>query len=226
MHSETLAVSVESFPALRAIPGVRHGFTGRAPGLDVKVDRALALKRLDASHVAARRDAGLLGHVFITGEQVHGKEAAVVSASTPVPVPAVDGLITNDPSVCLGIYVADCCAVYLVDPKRRVLGLLHSGRRGSELGITGVAIERMRAEFGCEPGDMTVQLSPCIRPPHYEIDFAALIVAQCREAGIGRVVDCGICTATHLDRYYSYRAEKGKTGRMLGFLGWSDGVME
>jgi hypothetical protein len=214
------ALPLETFPALGAIAGVRHGFTGRVAGLEVKADRELALRRLDASHAAARMASGLGNRVFITGEQVHGRAVATVDAATRAPVPLVDGLITADPGVCLGIYVADCCAVYLVDPRRRVAGLLHSGRRGSESGITGVAIERMRAEFGCDPADMTVQLSPCIRPPNYEVDFASMIVAQCREAGVGQVVDCGVCTATHLDRYYSYRAEKGKTGRMLAFLGF------
>jgi copper oxidase (laccase) domain-containing protein len=63
-----------------------------------------------------------------------------------------------------------------------------------------------------------VQLSPCIRPPHYEIDFAAEIVRQCRELGVTAVHDCGVCTACDLARYYSYRAEKGRTGRMLAFL--------
>src|SRR5919198_141002 len=33
------------------------------------------------------------------------------------------------------------------------------------------------------------------------------------------VADSGVCTACKLDRYYSYRAEKGKTGRMLALLG-------
>jgi polyphenol oxidase len=209
---------LETFPALGGIAGVRHGFTGRVAGLEVKADRALALQRLDASHAAARLACGLGTRVFITAEQVHGRTVAAVDAMTRAPVPQVDGLITADPGVCLGIYVADCCAVYLVDPRRRVAGLLHSGRRGSELGIAGVAIERMRTDFGCDPADMTVQLSPCIRPPNYEVDFAAMIVAQCREAGVSQVIDSGICTATHLDRYYSYRAEKGKTGRMLAFL--------
>ena len=69
----------------------------------------------------------------------------------------------------LGIYVADCCAVYLADPVRRVIALLHSGRKGSELGITTAVVARMRADFGCNPADITVQLSPCIRPPQYEI---------------------------------------------------------
>jgi copper oxidase (laccase) domain-containing protein len=216
--TDTGALPLETFPALGAIAGVRHGFTGRVAGLEVRTDRTLALQRLDASHAAARRAFGLENRVFVTGEQVHGCAVAIVDAATRSPVPQVDGLITADPGVCLGIYVADCCAVYLVDPRRRVAGLLHSGRRGSELGIAGVAIERMRADFGSDPADLIVQLSHCIRPPNYEVDFAAMIVEQCREAGVGRVVDSGICTAAHLDRYYSYRAEKGKTGRMLAFL--------
>jgi copper oxidase (laccase) domain-containing protein len=210
--------TVETFPALDAISGVRHGFTGRAPGLDVKADRALALERLDASHAAARRNAGLESRVFITAEQVHGSAVVVVNSATMVPVANVDGLITADPAVCLGIYVADCCAVYLADPRRRVIGLLHSGRRGSESGIAAAAIEQMRTDFGCDPADMIAQLSPCIRPPNYEVDFAAMIVAQCREAGIRQVADSGVCTGVRVDRYYSYRIERGKTGRMLAFL--------
>jgi copper oxidase (laccase) domain-containing protein len=46
------------------------------------------------------------------------------------------------------------------------------------------------------------------------MDFAAEIERQARACGVRHYHDCGICTASHLDRYYSYRAEKGKTGRM------------
>ena len=197
---------------------MKHGFTRRVPGLNVRADRELALQRLDASHTDILREAGLGGRTFLTGEQVHGRALAIVDATTPAPVPGVDGLITADPAVCLGIYVADCCAVYFVDQRRRVIALLHSGRRGSEAGIAGAAIERMKSAFGCEPGDIKAQLSPCIRRPNYEVDFAAMIVTQCREAGVRNVSDCGICTAANLESYYSYRAEKGKTGRMLAFL--------
>ena len=49
------------------------------------------------------------------------------------------------------------------------------------ISIPAAAIERMRVEFGCDPAKMIVQLSPCIRPPNYEVDFAAQIVAQARE---------------------------------------------
>jgi hypothetical protein len=73
--------------------------------------------------------------------------------------------------------------------------------------------------FGSDPADFVVHLSPCIRPPHYEVDFAAEIVQQCRALGVSEIHDSGVCTAGDLDRYYSYRAEKGKTGRMLALLG-------
>jgi copper oxidase (laccase) domain-containing protein len=63
-----------------------------------------------------------------------------------------------------------------------------------------------------------VQLGPCIRPPHYEIDFAADIVEQCRRAGVRQINDSATCTACDTTRYYSYRAEKGRTGRMLALL--------
>ncbi len=212
---------VETFPALAALRGIAHGFTTRIPGLDVKVDRESALQRLDASHAAARDELGLAGRRFVTGEQVHGREIAAVDERSIVPVPGVDGLITASPGVTLGVYVADCCAIYLADPVRRVIALLHSGKKGSELGIANAAIARMRADFGCDPADIVAQLSPCIRPPLYETDFAALIVAQCRAAGVTQVADCGICTGANPDRYYSYRIERGKTGRMLALLALS-----
>lgn len=212
------AAPVETFPALAEIAAVRHGFIGRVPGLDVKVEREAALARLDEFHTAARASFGLADRVFITADQVHGSEVAIVDLQRAAPIAAADGLITADPRVCLGIHVADCGPVFLVDPARRVIALLHSGRRGTELGITTAAIAKMQREFGCDPANLVVQLGPCIRPPLYEIDFANTILAQARAAGVRAVHDCGACTGGGVERYYSYRVERGKTGRLLAFL--------
>ena len=130
-----------------------------------------------------------------------------------------DGFITNQRKVALGIHVADCCAVYIVDPKKPAIGLVHSGKKGTELGVVSNAIAQMKAHFGSNPAELVVQLSPCIRPPHYEVDFASEIVRQCRALGVEEIHDAGVCTACDLARYYSYRAEKGKTGRMLALIG-------
>ena len=213
-----IAAPIETFPALSEIAVVRHGFIGRVPGLDVKVDRETALARLDEFHAGTRERAGLADRVFITAGQVHGSEVAVVDSRSTVAAANADGLITADPRVCLGIHVADCGPVFLVDPALRVIALLHSGNRGTDFGITTVAIEKMQREFGCDPTRLVVQLGPCIRPPLYETDFAAAILAQARAAGVRAVHDCGTCTGANVDRYYSYRVERGKTGRLLAFL--------
>ncbi len=215
------APPIEQFLALQGLPG-RHGFVGRIPGVDVNADRARALARLDQYHAEARRQLGLADRTFVTAEQVHGEGVAVVSgddALSVAPVPGVDGLVTNRPDVCLGIYVADCCAIFLVDARQRAIGLVHSGKKGTHLGIVTAAVATMQGQFGSRPAEIVAQLGPCIRPPWYEVDFAAQIVEQCRAAGIVQVTDGGACTAANPDRYYSYRREKGRTGRMLALLG-------
>lgn len=210
----------EQFPSLRALPGVVHGFTLRVPGIEVSHDKAEALARLDGIHGKIRAGHGVDAMPFVTAQQVHGKEMGVVDVPTAGAkcFDGCDGLITNQVGVCLGIYVADCGALFLVDPVRQTIGLVHSGKKGTELGVVPNAIQAMTARFGSRPSDLVVQLSPCIRPPHYEIDFAAEILRQCRELGVTAVHDSGVCTACDLKRYYSYRAEKGRTGRMLAFL--------
>jgi copper oxidase (laccase) domain-containing protein len=217
---QSSVLPIETFPALERVAG-HHGFVGRVPGIELSHDKAVVLENLDEVHRRARQILGLGDRKLITVRQVHGEKIAVVDS-----VPAVDhcfadcdGLVTDQRDVCLGIYVADCCAVYLADRNARAIGLVHSGKKGTALGVVRNAIESMRQEFGIESGDLIVQLSPCIRPPHYEIDFAAEIVRQCREAGVEEICDSGVCTACDLEHYYSYRAEKGRTGRMLAMLG-------
>ena len=208
---------VERFPALDALEDVQHGFVLRVPGLDVRANREMALKRLEEYHQLARRSFGT--RQFCLAEQVHGNAVAAVTADSAPKSPRVDALITRDPQVLLGIYVADCCAVFLVDSRRSAIGLVHSGKKGTELNIVGAVIQKMAMEYGTEPADLVAQLSPCIRPPFYEVDFAENIVQSLKRSGVRQVFDSGENTAADLERYYSYRMEKGRTGRMLALLG-------
>lgn len=208
----------ESFPALDAIPQVRAGFMRRVPGLDMRVARELALERLRAAHDDGREAAGFSGMVFATAEQVHGSAVAGVSADTTFPVPSADGLLTTRPGICLGIYVADCAAVFLADRLGRGIALVHSGKKGTEQGIAPAAVAALCRAASVDPSELVAQISPCIRPPHYETDFAAEIRRQLASVGVRAVHDCGTCTASHPESYYSYRREKGLTGRMLAVL--------
>jgi copper oxidase (laccase) domain-containing protein len=215
------AVPIAQFPALNEFAFVRHGFVERIPSIDVSHDKIGVLERLDASHREARRQIGIGDWPLLTAQQIHGDKIAIVdfAASSDKEFAGCDGLITSQRRVALGIHVADCCAVYIVDPNTPAVGLVHSGKKGTALAIVAKAIEQMGKAFGSIPAELIVQLSPCIRPPHYQIDFAADIAQQCRAAGVKQIHDSGVCTACDLGRYYSYRAEKGKTGRMLALLG-------
>ncbi len=216
---------LETFSALASLPGLVHGFVLRHPGIDVRTDRDLALERLREHHAdTIADDLGVALEQTCFGDQVHGNAIAECDPpDAPRCWPGTDGLITATAGRFLGIYVADCCAVYLVDPVRRACGLVHSGKKGTELGIAPRAISLMGERYGSRPEDLVVQLSPCIRPPAYEIDFAAAIRRDCETAGVpaDRIHDPGTCTSRDLSRYYSYRTESGKTGRHLAILGWA-----
>jgi copper oxidase (laccase) domain-containing protein len=218
----------EAFPfldPLNALPGLRAGWVGRIPELAVDVDRDEAMTLLRAPHQAAVR--AFAGHKaeWWRAEQVHGNSVALVPGSPQVMsadglpvVPGVDGLITRETGIVLAIHVADCGAIWLADRHLGATGLLHSGKKGTESNILGVAVGMMVRHFGSRPGDIIAVLSPCIRPPDYEVDFAAQIRDQAEQARLGNFIDCGLNTASDLARFYSFRKELGKTGRMMAMI--------
>lgn len=219
-------VPLQDFPWLgRAVPWARHAFVLRVPGIATAVDRATVMERLAPAHAQVVRGLGFADGALWTAGQVHGAEVALVpdsaAAGSGKCVAGVDGLICRTPGVLLGIYVADCGPVFVADVRRKVIGLLHSGKKGTELNILGCCLKRMGETFGTQPEDVVLQLGPCIRPPAYEVAFAARILEQAREAGIpsAQLHDCGNCTAREVGRYYSYRVERGFTGRMLALFG-------
>lgn len=210
-----------TFPGLLALEGFVHRFTLRHPQIDVDAERAEVVDRLWQWHREQVREMGFSSEALCIAQQVHGKQVAVIDDSPGAPLAGVDGMVTASAGLMIGIYVADCCAVYLADPVTGAYGVVHSGKKGSELGIAGEALRLMRDRFGTRPSDVHVQLSPCIRPPAYEVDFAEQIRQSCLEAGVlpECLYDSGTCTTSDPLRFYSYRVEKGRTGRMLALLG-------
>ncbi len=201
-----------------------HAFAVRQPAVDVRVEREEALARLAPCHEQLQFELGMAARSAHFAQQVHSDAVAVIARgqyehASRVIHAGADALITNDENVCLGIYTADCCAAFIVDPRSRAVGLVHSGAKGTALRIVSKALESMHRHFGCDVSRLVVALSPCIRPPLYEVDFARCIVDECRQAGVAQVWDGGECTGSDTALYYSYRMEKGLTGRMLALLG-------
>ncbi len=81
----------------------------------------------------------------------------------------IDGLVTNIPGACLAVYGADCPPVYIVDPVKHAIALVHAGWKGTLGKIPKVAVEMMISEFGCNPSDMYAAIGPSICESCYEM---------------------------------------------------------
>lgn len=209
---------------ISTLPGFRADWIPRLPDVDVLGDREFALRNLAPHHdrIIAQEFPGF--HNRNHAEQIHGNAVAIITAPPEPEIlthPGVDGLITNLPGQLLAIYVADCAAVYLADPVTRSIGLLHSGKKGTEQNILANAVGKMTATYGTNPADLTCIVSPCIRPPDYETDIPTTISQQAKDLGIRNFHDSCMNTAADPSLHYSYRIEKGQTGRMLALLALS-----
>jgi YfiH family protein len=82
---------------------------------------------------------------------------------------ATDALVTDVPGVALGVLVADCAPVVLVDADRRALGVAHVGRRGADLDVLGAVVAEMHEGLGADPSTLLAGIGPCIGAASYEI---------------------------------------------------------
>jgi YfiH family protein len=159
-----------------------------------------------------------------------------------------DALITDRPHVTLFLRFADCVPVLLYDPKRRAVGLVHAGWKGTLAKIAAAAVRAMAERYGSRPEDIVAGIGPSIGPCHYEVgpevaagtraafggaaeallartngayrlDLWAANAHALREAGVERIEQSQICTACRADEFFSHRGEKGKTGRFGALIG-------
>lgn len=200
----------------------------------------------DAAQVRARRQAVLDAtdaSTVILPTQVHGRGVVVVDPHTPDGITA-DALVTREPGILLGITVADCVPVILVDAEAGVVGVVHAGRAGMQLDIVGAAVDAMRA-LGAQQLDAVVGPSVCARCYEVPEDLRAAVMADVPiSASVSRTgtpaldIAAGVltqlhprvrsidlipgCTAESPD-LFSHRASGGTDGRFAAFCwlgGW------
>ena len=125
----------------------------------------------------AKQIGSSIDYEYIT-DQKHTNYVNVASADELGPVwPAdkplhrqfVDGMVTDIPDVLLTVFGGDCPPVYIVDPVRKAIGLVHAGWRGTLGRIPEVAIANMVVRFGCDPADMYAAIGPGICRDCYEM---------------------------------------------------------
>lgn len=102
--------------------------------------------------------------------QTHTTNVAVVDETNyGKTMPETDGMITNVPGLCLVTFYADCVPLYFVDPVKRVIGLSHSGWRGTVHKMAIATVRKMQETFGCDPVDIRSVVGPSICQECYEV---------------------------------------------------------
>jgi hypothetical protein len=171
--------------------------------------------------------------------QVHGAAVRWHEGGPPglfLPEPC-DGHATDRRDLLLTVTVADCVPVFVVDPDRRAVALLHAGWRGAAAGILERGLEVLAERVGSGAGEVHVHLGPSICGSCYEVGpevFASLGLPappgprplDLRAALARRAVEAGadpsrVSTSTHCTRcgdgFFSHRG--GDAGRQVGYLG-------
>jgi len=198
----------ETFAPLQQVPFVTHAFTLRTT----------EDTRADDVETRILTGLGFVSDRFASAEQTHGNGVGTVFQPTGERIPMVDALVTSARNLPLIIRCADCAAVFIIDQRVPAIALVHSGKKGTIANVVGNTLATMQQRFGTNPADCLAFIGPSIGPCHYEMDVWSGIEQQLRDAGVRDIHNPRVCTACHLDRYFSYRAEKGQTGRMFAVL--------
>ena len=143
---EPMTGALSFLDRILAVPGVEASFVPRVPGIPLTTDKGSTLTLLEPAHRDAVARLGFEWEDLWRAEQVHGNVAALVPIDGVEDrvVAGADGLLTSGvKGTLLGIYVADCAAVYLCDRRIGALALVHSGRKGTERDIVGRSLEQM-----------------------------------------------------------------------------------
>jgi hypothetical protein len=271
---------------LTRIPWLVHAFSARRGGqstvyggrsLNLGFTRDDQRERVEANRklFLAAAGAGTKSKLWplITVRQVHSDVIHVVRSAKPGPLVG-DGMITNLPGIALGILVADCFPVLLVDSRNHAVGAFHCGWRPTVKRMVEKGLGIMRYEFGTRPQDVFAAIGPGIQSCCYEVGeelkekfesqfayaselfhtvqesdpvrekYPLLFMNQrapghgdpciklhldLREANRRQLLALGVpeknisalpnCSACDTRKFFSHRAEKGMTGRMMAVVG-------
>lgn len=183
------------FPIFEREEGIRHLFSTRLGGVSEGIYSSMNLSytRGDDKHAVDenfRRIAEVLGtevDQFVLSDQTHTTNVRIVTkedlgkgVTRPKDYTDVDGLITCEEGVVLGTFYADCVPLYFYDPQKRVIGLSHSGWRGTAARMGQVTIRQMEEAFGCKGEHILAAIGPSICRDCYEVsqDVAEVFMSE------------------------------------------------
>lgn len=252
-----------TFPAFTRTGTVNHLFSTRMGGVSEGIYGTMNLSytrgdRKEAVDENFRRIADVLGckcEDFVCSDQTHtlnikrvDKEDCGKGVTRPKDYQDVDGLVTDAEGIALATFYADCVPLFFLDPVKRVIGLAHSGWRGTAGRIGGKMIRIMEEEYGCKRENILAAIGPSICADCYEVsedvagvfktEFGDAVLKPGKKPGkyqldlwkanemvflqeglkLGQITVTDICTCCNDKLLFSHRASNGKRGNLGAFL--------
>lgn len=173
-----------SYPILENTGIVNHGFSTRLGGVSTGHCATMNISTTRGDDPAAveenkKRIAVAIGvevDSMTFTHQTHTTNVAVVREEDKgTRFMETDGMITNVPGICLVTFYADCVPLYFVDPVKKVIGMSHSGWRGTVGKMGKVTVEKMEETFGSNPADIIAAIGPSICQDCYEVSEDVII---------------------------------------------------
>jgi YfiH family protein len=179
--------SVEDSPFGRIVvaPAVPDGFAVFYTTLDFDGRLTEGIAREITSFILGRFG---IHASLTTCTQVHGKTAARAHhAEQWRECDSCDALWTNERHVALGIKVADCLPIAMIDPVHDVMANIHSGWRGTVQRITASTLDAISGSTAFDPREASAWLGPSIRACCFEVGEE--VASQFDSAYIDRMHD-------------------------------------
>jgi polyphenol oxidase len=105
----------------------------------------------------------------VSAEIIHANKINIVTQDNKGEViSGADGLISNSKNIYLSVTSADCLPIFLFEPKKEIVGMIHAGWRSLEKNILASAIEKIK-ELSGKPENILVGIGSAICQKHYEV---------------------------------------------------------
>lgn len=167
-----------------------------------------------------------------------------------------DAMLTNDPNVTLFMRFADCTPILIHDPVKNVVGVAHAGWQGTVKRVASNLVKAFQNIYRSDPRDLIAGIGPSIGPDHYVVgenvveqvkiayshrsiglihkietkkvtfDLWEANRIDLQQAGVKNIEVANICTACDTERWFSHRAERGRTGRFAAVISLSKGGIQ
>jgi len=235
----------DDFPNLIAAQSTRHG--GVSPEPVASLNLSFSVGDVEANVQENRKRFFGAFQVdpkeVVTSRQVH--QDKVLYAPEPGAYEGFDALVTDQRRVFVAVSVADCTPILLFDAAHRVVAAVHAGWRGTVEGIVYKTLQAMQAHFDTNAADCFAYVGTCIDECSYEVDADVAdhfpddfkrfdaeknkFFVDLKQSNQYQLEAFGVptkqieispfSTVLHNENFFSHRKEKGKTGRMMAFIG-------